>query len=168
MKLLLVRHAAAEDKEAFEQTGEPDDKRPLTSDGRKKMKRAGAGIAELVPQLELIATSPLTRAVQTAEILARSYDGLAVTVVDALDPLQPYEAFLGWLKRLDDVDAVAVVGHEPHLSGLTSWLLTGQDRPFLEFRKGGACLLEFDSVIESAAARMRWLLTPSQLRSIED
>jgi phosphohistidine phosphatase len=167
MKLLLARHAIAEDRETFQQSGEPDEKRPLTKDGRKKMKRTAAGIAELVPQLDVIASSPLTRAVQTAEVLARSYDGQAVTVVDALDPMRPYDAFLAWLKQLDDVETVAAVGHEPHLSGLAAWLLTGNDQTFFEFKKGGACLLELDE-IDAGAARMLWLLTPAQLRSLED
>lgn len=168
MKLLLVRHGIAEDREQFEQSGEPDDQRPLTTDGRKKMKRAAAGLAELVPRVDVIAASPLARAVQTAEILAKSYDDQALTVTAALDPVQPYDTFLEWLKRLDDVDIVVAVGHEPHLSGLASWLLTGNERAFLEFKKGGVCLLEFDGVIEAGAAQMRWLVTPAQLRNIAD
>lgn len=168
MKLLLVRHAIAEDRETFQESGEPDEKRPLTKDGRKRMKRVAGGFAELVPQLDVIASSPLTRAVQTAEIIARSYDDEAVTIVDALDPVQPYDAFLSWLKQLDDVETIAAVGHEPHLSGLASWLLTGGDHTFFEFKKGGACLLEFNGQVAAGAAQMRWLLTPSQLRGLED
>ena len=66
MKLLLVRHAIAEEREEFERTGEPDDQRPLTSEGRKKMKRAAAGLGELVNKVDILATSPLARAQQTA------------------------------------------------------------------------------------------------------
>lgn len=166
MKLLLVRHAIAEDRAEFESTGEPDEKRPLTQEGRKKMKRAAAGLVELISRVDILATSPLTRAQQTAEILARQLDDATPTVVEALDPMQSYEALLDWLRRLDDVDTVCAVGHEPHLGGLASWLMTGNEKPLFEFKKGGACLLEFDGVIERGAAQMRWLLTPGQLRTM--
>lgn len=168
MKLLLIRHAVAEDREVFAATGEPDEKRPLTDLGRKKMKRAARGLSEVVDRVDLIATSPLTRAEQTADVVAKEFSSAARTTVGALEPEQSYEAFLEWLKRLDDVETVAAVGHEPHLSGLASWLLTSGDKPLFEFKKGGVCLLEFDGVIERGAARLHWLLTPGQLRSIED
>ena len=168
MKLLLVRHAIAEDREEFEGTGEPDEKRPLTNQGRKKMKRASTGLSELVPRLDLVATSPLVRAQQTAEILAKEFDSTGISVLDALDPMHPYETFLDWLHKLDDVEAVAAVGHEPHLSGLAAWLMTGSEKPFFEFKKGGAALLEFGTVIDKGAAQLRWLLTPAQLRAIAD
>jgi phosphohistidine phosphatase len=168
MKLVLVRHAIAEAREEFESTGEPDDKRPLTNQGRKKMKRAATGLSEVVSRLDLVATSPLFRAQQTAEILAKEFDSTGISVLDALDPMHPYEAFLDWLRRLDDVEAVAAIGHEPHLSGLAAWLVTGSEKPFFEFKKGGAALLEFASVIDQGAAQLRWLLTPAQLRAIGD
>jgi phosphohistidine phosphatase len=166
MKLLLIRHGVAEDREEFAATGEPDEKRPLTDGGRKKMKRAARGLGGVVDRVDLIATSPLTRAVQTADVLAKEYSSAARTTVGALEPEQSYESFLEWLQRLDDVETVAAVGHEPHLSGLASWLLTSEEKPLFEFKKGGVCLLEFDGVVERGSARMRWLLTPGQLRAI--
>lgn len=166
MKLLLVRHGIAEDREEFEQTGAPDEQRPLTKDGRKKMKGAAIGLAELIERPDLVATSPLTRAVETAEIVAKVYKGMSPTTVEALDPLQPFESFLEWLKRADDADTVIAVGHEPHLSGLAAWLSAGSEKPFFELKKGGVCLLEFEGAIERGSAQLRWLLTPGQLRAV--
>ena len=166
MKLLLIRHAVAEEREDFAKTGDPDEQRPLTDVGRKKMKRAARGLAEIVDRIELIATSPLKRAVQTAEVLAKEFGSAVQTTTDALEPEQAFENFLVWLKRLDDVETVAAVGHEPHLSGLASWLLTTNETPLFEFKKGGVCLLEFEGAVESGSARLRWLLTPAQLRAI--
>ncbi len=168
MKLLVIRHGIAAERDEFAQTGQPDEQRPLTDEGRKKFKRAVRGLQELIEDIDLIASSPLTRAVQTAEVLAKRFPGAATTVVGALEPLQSYESFLEWLQRLDDVDVVAAVGHEPHLSGLTAFLLTGQEHPFFEFKKGGVALLEFDGPIVAGSAQLRWLLTPAQLRSLED
>src|SRR5687768_4879350 len=143
MKLLLIRHGVAEDREEFAQTGAPDEQRPLTQKGRKQMKRAARGLAALVSEAHVLASSPLTRAQQTAEVVAGAFDDAPVSLVDALRPDQPFEAFMEWLRLTDDADVVVAVGHEPHLSGLAGWLLTGGHQPLFEFKKGGAGLLEF-------------------------
>src|SRR5687768_14745129 len=125
MNLLVIRHGIAEDREVWAQTGEPDDRRPLTKKGVRRMRRAAKGLHRILPRLDLLATSPLTRAVQTAEVVAKRYGELAVMVVDDLQPERPFPALLEWVRRLDDVNTAAIVGHEPHLSGFVSWLLTG-------------------------------------------
>ena len=167
MKLLLIRHAIAEEREDFALTGAPDEKRPLTDAGRKKMKKAARGLAELVEKVDLIASSPLTRALQTMEVVAKYYPDAATSVVGALEPIQNYETFAEWLNRLENVETVAAIGHEPHLSGLAAWLLTGNEKPFFEFKKGGAALLEFEGDVAAGGAQMRWLLTPGQLRGMD-
>jgi phosphohistidine phosphatase len=168
VKLLLIRHAIAEEREEFAQTGEPDEKRPLTDRGRKKMKRVASGLADVVDKVDLIASSPLTRALETAEILAKRFPDSVTTTVGALEPVQSYETFLEWLQRLEGVETVAAVGHEPHLSGLAAWLLTGNGKSLFEMKKGGACLLEFEGVPQAGSAQLSWLMTPGQLRAIED
>jgi phosphohistidine phosphatase len=167
VKLLLIRHAIAEEREDFALTGEPDEKRPLTETGRKKMKRAAQGLSNVAEKIDLIASSPLTRAMQTADILSKYFPDVPTTVIGALEPMQKYEVFLEWLQRLEEVETVAAIGHEPHLSGLAAWLMTGNEKPLFEFKKGGAALLEL-TTIESGAAQLRWLVTPSQLRAIDD
>src|SRR5436190_1246413 len=72
MQLLIVRHGIAEERETWAPRN--DDLRPLTEEGKKKMKEAAKGLHALVPKLEVLASSPLTRAVQTATILAKEYD----------------------------------------------------------------------------------------------
>jgi broad specificity phosphatase PhoE len=67
--LLLVRHAIAEERGA---AWPDDDQRPLSHDGARKWKRAARGLARVVPSVDLLLTSPLTRTFQTAEILARA------------------------------------------------------------------------------------------------
>ncbi len=70
MRLLVVRHAIAEDREAFARSHKDDSTRPLTPDGRRKMERAALGLKELVPELDVLAASPYKRAIETAEIIA--------------------------------------------------------------------------------------------------
>jgi phosphohistidine phosphatase len=171
MHLLIIRHAVAEEKEAWAATGEPDERRPLTPDGRKKMRRAARGLRRLVPELSLLGASPLTRAAQTADIVAAVYGDLEPVTVGALTPERAPADFLSWLRdAAPGHDVIAAVGHEPHLSGLVSWLLTGHASPALvELRKGAACLLRFDDdAPQKGKARLEWLLQPRQLRRLDD
>lgn len=164
MNLLLVRHAIAMDRDDFAATGKPDTERPLTPEGLEKMRRIARGLAQLVPAIDLLATSPLVRARQTAEALAEAYGGLRTEAVKALAPGEAAAAFLDWLRRQRASGTIAGVGHEPDLGLLASWLLASARAPFIELKKGAACLLEFDGSPKAGGAILRWALTPSQLR----
>lgn len=166
MKLVLVRHAIAEEREDFAQTGEPDEKRPLTMQGRKKMQRAALGLREVVEEIDVLVSSPLVRAWQTAQIISDAFGDPPPASVDALIPDAEFDTFADWLTRLDDARTVVAVGHEPHLSSLAAWMLTGNAHPLFEFKKGGAALLEFIDEIQPGAATLWWLLTPAQLRAL--
>jgi len=61
---------------------------------------------------------------------------------------------------------VAVVGHEPYLAFLAGWLLTGRHESFVELKKGGACLLEFDDPPAAGNATLVWSIAPAQLRTL--
>jgi phosphohistidine phosphatase len=168
MRLLVVRHAIAEDRETFAQTHPDDAARPLTDDGRKKMKRVARGLKQLVPDIDLLAASSLIRAIQTAEIIARRYDGLKVQQVAELVPGTPLDSVFAWLAGLPAKGTAAVVGHEPDLSAMVCALLTSADGPFLEFRKGGACLLDFQGPVGRGAATLDWFLGPKHLQQLGD
>lgn len=167
MDVIAVRHAIAEDREVFAETGEPDGMRPLTQAGIKKMKRNARGLLTLVPSVDLLATSPLVRALQTAEILASLYGRLEPVVVDALRPDGTCESLLSWLQSLDREATIMTVGHEPSLGIHVSRLSAGSTESFLWFKKGGACLLRFDGEVGVGCADLRWLLTPGQLRRLD-
>jgi phosphohistidine phosphatase len=167
MQLLLIRHAIAEEQEDFARTGKDDRLRPLTDEGRKKMKQAARGLKGLVPDIDLLATSPLTRAAQTGAILDSVYGGLKEVEIEELSPETTPEDFLRWLRKQKE-DVVAAVGHEPSISLILSWLLTGNERRLFAFRKGGACLLEFPDEPAAGTATLVWALTPAQLRGLAD
>ncbi|HVR99529.1 MAG TPA: histidine phosphatase family protein [Thermoanaerobaculia bacterium] len=167
MKLLMIRHAIAEEREDFARTGKDDRLRPLTEEGRKKMKHGAKGLRKLVPEIDLLATSPLTRAAQTAAILDSSYNDLDEVEIEELTPEATPEEFLRWLRQ-QKAETIAVVGHEPSISLLMSWLLTGTERRIFSFRKGGACLLELPGEVGAGTATLHWALTPAQLRQLGD
>ncbi len=167
MRLLVVRHAIAEDREVFARSHKDDANRPLTSEGRRKMEQAALGLKELIPELDVLAASPYKRAFDTAEIIAGAYGNVTVERVPELAPGAGVDHVIGWLAGRAR-GSVAVVGHEPDLSRLVCTLLAGTNGPFLELRKGAACLLEFAGPVGKGAATLDWLLGPKHLRRIAD
>jgi phosphohistidine phosphatase len=165
--VLVVRHAIAEDAAEYARSHPDDAGRPLTAEGKKKMKRVAEALRTLVPEIQLLATSPFTRAVQTAEILGAAYDGLDHVVVPVLAPAQSAADVTSWLAGERRHDTVAIVGHEPGLGRVASWLLARSERSFIEIKKGAALLLSFPDAVDAGAATLVWSLTPSQLRGLE-
>ena len=166
MQLLIVRHGIAEDKAEFAKTGKSDDLRPLTAEGKEAMSRAAAGLREIVSEISELATSPLVRARQTAEILARAYDMEIGATTDALVPDAPFEKLIDWIGERGKREVVAVVGHEPHLSGLATWLVSGMKESRVELKKGGACLLSFRGAPKAGAGTLEWSMYPKHLRAM--
>jgi len=166
IRLLVIRHGDAGDRDEFAFTGRPDSERPLTREGRVKMRRAAAGLKGIHSDLDLVATSPLVRATQTAEIVADIYGGVRLTTVEQLAPEHAPDDLLPWLRGHEPDTTIAVVGHEPHLGFLVGWLLTGRHESFVELKKGGAVLLEFDDPPAAGGATLLWALPPGHLRKL--
>ena len=162
MELLIVRHGPAGDKAAWARKGRPDAERPLTLEGRKKTRKAMRGLAELAPKLAVIASSPLLRALETAQLLEKAFPKAKRVVAPELSPESHPPYALELIARFGP--AAAVVGHEPHLSCLLA-LAVGADWPICELKKGGAALVEFHGKARAGEGRIRWLLTASQLGS---
>jgi phosphohistidine phosphatase len=164
--VLLVRHAIAEERAG----GGPaaDARRRLTREGRRRMRLGAAGLRTLVPEVEVVAASPLARAEETARILAAQYEVPPAALVSllALAPGARPASAAAWLRARPAAGVkgpVVLVGHEPHLSALAAHLL-GAPRRFFTFRKGGACLIELPRGRGPAA--LRWLLGARALREL--
>jgi phosphohistidine phosphatase len=168
MHLLIIRHAIAEDRDTFAASGAPDDDRPLTSFGKRRMRRNVEGLHRVAPHLDVLAASPLVRADQTARIVASAFKVSEVATVEALRPERRPADLLPWLARQGEDATVAIVGHEPHLGILLNWLVSGVEAHGAGFRKGGAAMVEFSGRPASGRGVLLWMLTPSQLRSLGD
>jgi phosphohistidine phosphatase len=166
MQLLIIRHAIAEDKNAFARSGRDDAERPLTKEGKRQMRRIAAGLRRQAKSIDVLAASPLVRAAQTAAIVAKEYDDLAVQTVSALAPDSEPAAFAAWLRTRGDASVVAVVGHEPHLGTLTTWLMTGTRDSHVALDKGGACMLDIEEKPGARSATLEWLLTPKVMERL--
>jgi phosphohistidine phosphatase len=165
MDLYLVRHGVAFDPD---ETRWPDDRdRPLTPDGEKRFRRAARGLAALGATVDVVLSSPLRRAWRTAELLAAGADWPAPVECEALaggrqpaEVLQALQAYVGSA-------GVALVGHEPTMHELVSYLLTGDmDHARVEFRKGSVARLELGPALRPGSATLRWLLAPKVLRAL--
>ena len=166
MKLLIIRHAIAEDREEFAKSGQPDEQRPLTRAGRRRMKEIAKGLRRAVRSIDHLATSPLVRAAQTAEIVSDTWGIGGAEVIPALAPEASPEALAEWCAAHTGKDVVAVVGHEPHLSSVATWLLTGQGDSRIELKKGGACLIDLGGEARAGAGTLLWLLPPRLTRRL--
>lgn len=165
-QLLIVRHAIAMDRDEAHARLWRDADRPLTDRGRRRMQQAAAGIRMETGPLYRILSSPLRRAQQTAEILAREYPDSHLTLTDGLSPGQSLTALIGELADIPQECTLALVGHEPDLSQLIALLLCSDVRSAVRLKKGGAALIDFPLTIEAGHGELLWLLTPGQLRKL--
>lgn len=174
MQLLVVRHAIAESREVFARSGRSDRERPLSARGRRRFQRGARGLATLVDAPDVVVSSPLTRARQTADVLAAAFgDRPRRAQSDALVPGAHPRELAGWLQAetgegAEEDPLVAAVGHEPHLSHLVSWLAAGSERSWIRVKKGSATLLHLPGRPGPGAATLLWSLAPRQLRRLED
>jgi phosphohistidine phosphatase len=166
MKLLIVRHAIAQNRAQLAGSHADDDQRPLTDKGRRRLAGAARGLGRLLPQIDVLATSPLVRARETAEILSRVLDAPHPESLPLLAPESGAPAIGRWIAERADAGLLALVGHEPDLSELVGWLTTGSAAGFVVLKKGGACLLEGPVPPGPGDWELRWLLTPAQLRRL--
>ena len=163
--VLIVRHAIALEREIAVRDGISDAHRPLTEEGRKRMRRQAEGLQRLVPTVTSIACSALLRARETAEILTALYTDQQARELEALNPGGRLGDILEWIHGYDgDPNPLVLVGHEPDLSELVGWLLSAEPRSLLRLRKGGACLVELPSRAKPGDGVLEWALAPKQLR----
>ncbi len=167
LRIVVVRHAIAEDRNAATRARHPDAQRALTPAGRRKMERAAAGLRRILPQPGLVACSPLVRARETAQIITHVYGIPGPAQTETLAPGFESRALLEWTRHhATDTAPVVLVGHEPDLGRWVAWCLGCAGSAPLEFKKGAACLLEFPAVAGPGEARLHWALTPRLLRRL--
>lgn len=153
-RLYLVRHAVAEEPEA----GVADEERRLTRRGRKRFARLARRLAAAGMEIDLVATSPLVRARQTAELLAECIPSAPrIEVVAALAPPADWRALVEWTAQ-QDAASVAWVGHAPCIGRLVS-LAIGDGSAAVRMQKGAIACVRLDDG-PGLAGELAWLATP--------
>jgi phosphohistidine phosphatase len=159
--LYLIRHA---DALPLGERGVTDDaERPLSEKGEGQAAQVAAGLQRRGVRLDLLLTSPLLRARQTAEALLRHGPPL-VTELETCDELTPgtkrkklARALLATAK-----DVVGLVGHQPDLGEFAAWLI-GDAGVQLEFAKAGVAFVRCQDMPRKGTGTLRWLVTPEWL-----
>lgn len=164
MELYIIRHAIAQPlgrKNDF-----MDEKRALTPDGRDRMRDGARGLRKLGVELDLIFTSPLTRAVETAEVVANVF-GVSKKEIEQTANLAPgasSEDLFAEIKNRTGVESVALIGHQPDLGALICKMVRGNGGFTLELKKGSVCCINISETVPELQGALSWLMTPRQLR----
>ncbi len=158
MHLYFLRHGDAEERRA----GQRDADRHLTTEGCDEMRAAAAGLRALEMQFDAIFSSPLPRALETAEIVAEALDFSTAKIV--VDPRLEAGAFrMGSLQSLLATQPrsarILLVGHEPDFSMVVGQMIGGAA---IDLKKGGLARVEATR-LEPGEGVLRWLLTPQHL-----
>ena len=128
---------------------------------------AARGLARVVPEVEVLLSSPYERAWRTAEILAEQTGWPAPEMLPALEPDVPPEEVVLALETYADKQSIALTGHRPCLHELAVYLLTGDvGGADMKIKKGGVVGIEFDDAPKAGAGKLRWLFTPRVLRTL--
>lgn len=165
MKLVLFRHGLAVDRQKFLEHKKDDALRPLVAKGKIKTLEMAKRLETWVPDFDMIVASPFVRSLETAHILAKVLKVSNLFESAELVPSAPVMAFVQWLHvHAEECRSVLVVGHEPHLSSLAGWCLTGQKESFIELKKSGIIALEIEnfSELRPGTGQLLWHVSPKQ------
>jgi phosphohistidine phosphatase len=170
MYLYLIRHGIAADSDPLALDSiASDELRPLTKIGRKKVEQVADKLTRLDLKFDLIMTSPLVRAQQTADIYMDRQISPKLEVNQDLKPSGSLQSWLtAWHARstADSFSTLAVIGHEPNLSEWAELLLFDQVYHQLILKKGGIIGLKFpEQRIEISMAQLYCLIPPKILLS---
>ena len=157
-----MRHAPAGEREDWAASGQPDAERPLTPDGRKRARAAAKCLAAYIETADFVATSPWTRAKETAACVAKEL-GVPLVESNYLLPHRSPASLAGWLSGLES-GRVVLVGHEPHLSKVVSWLLMGSASRTLVVLKKPQALMLVTQKAAAGSAVLAWSFPPRALR----
>jgi phosphohistidine phosphatase len=160
MNLYIMRHA-----NAGLSRGNPvlDAKRALVKDGKEQCILMARMLSALKVQVDVIVSSPLKRALQTAQFVGTEMGYEAkVEVSPALAPDADFAAFQAMLAKYADRDGVLVVGHNPNLFNFLGRLITGNGGAGVRMRKGAVARIDMDR----HPPLLKWLIDPRMARSI--
>lgn len=162
MNLYILRHGIAVEHGAAGYKN--DSERPLTGKGERKVRMIAEAMEAMEISFDLILSSPLVRARQTAEIVAEALKAKKrLELTDALAPQESAKPLIEFLQDQRSVDDVLLVGHEPFLSRLISLLISGDSEASVLLKKGGFCKLSTEELTHGQCATLEWLLTPKQM-----
>lgn len=141
MKLIFLRHGLAEGHFSFDQ--ERDFERELTIEGIKRLQKTFKLFKKTLASIDVIFSSPLARAVQTAELFWSHYPDSDLELMADLDILDDPRHLVEYISFLPSDGVYAFIGHDPHITKVIAALLAlHPEHDFMTIKKGGICVLE--------------------------
>ena len=165
MDLFILRHGEAGQRVS---TGRGDFQRQLTAAGQKEVSDIATSLKDLGIKLDVVISSPLKRAHQTASIVAKTFK-IEKKMQDwaELSPEGNRLDFYNKLLQLKQQSSVLVVGHEPYLSRMISEMISdGNNGGRITLKKSGLARIRIISSTPKFKGELRWLLTPKLLKNI--
>ena len=164
MEILILRHGEAGKRFA---PSNQDDDRQLTEAGKDEVTQIAQTMKEIGLKFDVIGTSPLKRARQTAEIAAKVLDmKKSLEVWEELKPEGDRKSLYKRLSKLKRDSSVLIVGHEPYLSTAIGELITGGREASVVLKKAGIAKLAISAFSPVPRAELRWLLTPRLAKKV--
>lgn len=162
MIVYFLRHASAGQHKVLPKE---DEKRPIDKIGEQQCHDIGRALAALGVKVDVIISSPLTRAIQTAELAASELGYKSkITTNEAMRPEASYDQFHDLLEQHKGSDAIMVVGHNPSITEFLLRLVTGSDHSeCIDFKKGAVARVE----VNDAQGVLNWLLTPKMASKLQ-
>jgi phosphohistidine phosphatase len=161
MFLYFLRHASAGQQLS---TPKKDEKRSLDKDGIEQCGYIGRALASLGVQVEVIISSPLKRATQTAALVGNEigYEG-KLAIENALRPQASFVDFQKMLEKYARQDSVLVVGHNPNLREFLGRVISdGGGEAVVDLKKGAVAKVE----MRRSSGSLSWCITPRILRTL--
>lgn len=161
MIVYFLRHANAGKRGA---NPSRDDKRPLDDDGIQQCGYIGRMLAALEVHPDLIISSPLKRATQTASLVGNEIGYEQKIQIEAsLKPNATYDTFRNLLRTCEKAESIIVVGHNPTMSKFLSLLITsGGNDNAVDMKKGSVARVDYSA----KRSVLNWLFTPRMARTL--
>ena len=164
MKLIFIRHGKAEGH--FSNDQDVDFERELTAEGKLLLKKTLKEFKKSQKRIDVIFSSPLARAIQTAEIVWSYYKKSDLEMMADLDILDDPNHLVEYISFLPTDGCYAFVGHDPHITKVVAALLAlHPEHDFMTIKKGGICVLS-GGMWEGFT--MELLVSPNFIREIAD
>jgi phosphohistidine phosphatase len=164
LKLIFLRHGLAEGHFSLEQ--DKDFERELTVEGIKRLHKTFKIFKKIQPSIDVIFSSPLARAIQTAELFWSYYQDADLEMMADLDILDDPRHLVEYISFLPTDGCYAFIGHDPHLTKVVAALLAlHPEHDFMTIKKGGLCVLEGGMW---KGFKMELLLQPKTMKTMVD
>ena len=165
MRIYLFRHGEALSKE--DPSIKSDADRPLVDEGVKKTRQAAEGIRNMGLSFDAVFTSPWLRARQTAQVACEVLEETdRIQIMNELAGDRTIEAVMNAMVKHSQLENVMLVGHNPLLSDLASYLLTHSTHMLVDLKKSGMCAIEVERIPPKDPGTLLWMMSAKQLRAM--